>query len=203
MTMHCTMDQLLALQGTEAVTEPGHAEARAHLAECATCQQEAARLDQRIARLRALPVLIPGRDRYAELATKLVRERRFRRVRWAGVGGLATAAAILGLMVGNMANPSRAEGSQQLEQVMKESRVLEGELARLDPDSRAMDLVTAQAAGQLQTRIAALDERLQSAELSSGQRLTDDQLIDLWRERVGLMDALVDVHLTSASQVGL
>jgi len=103
-----------------------------------------------------------------------------------------------------MAKPSSAEGSpQQLEQVMKESRVLEGELARLDPDSRAMDLVTAQVAGQLQTRIAALDERLQSAELSSGHRLTDDQLIDLWRERVGLMDALVDVHLTSASQVGL
>ena len=121
----------------------------------------------------------------------------------AGGGGLATAAAILGMVVGNMANPSSAEGSQQLAQVMKESRVLEGELARLDPDSRAMDLVTAQVAGQLQTRIAALDERLQSAELSSGQRLTDDQLIDLWRERVGLMDALVDVHLTRASQVGL
>ena len=203
MTMHCTMDQLLALQGTESVTEPGHAEARAHLAECGTCQQEAARLQQRIARLKALPVLIPGRDRYAELESRLVRERRFRRARWAGVGGLATAAAILGMVVGNMANPSSAEGSQQLAQVMKESRVLEGELARLDPDSRAMDLVTAQVAGQLQTRIAALDERLQSAELSSGQRLTDDQLIDLWRERVGLMDALVDVHLTSASQVGL
>jgi hypothetical protein len=86
---------------------------------------------------------------------------------------------------------------------MKESRVLEGELARLDPDSRAMDLVTAQVAGQLQTRIAALDDKLQSAELPSSQRLTNDQLIDLWRERVGLMDALVDVHLTSASQVGL
>jgi hypothetical protein len=203
MTMHCTMDQLLALQGTESVTEPGHAEAKAHLAGCAVCQREAERLDQRIARLKALPVLLPGHDRFSELETRLTRERRSDRVRWAGVGGLATAAAILGLMVGNMANPSSAGASQQLEQVMKESRVLEGELARLDPESRAMDLVTAQVAGQLQTRIAALDEQLQSAELSRGQRLTDDQLIDLWRERVGLMDALVDVHLTSASQVGL
>jgi anti-sigma factor RsiW len=203
MTMHCTMDQLLALQGTEAVTEPGHAEARAHLAECAGCQAEAARLDQRIARLKALPVLIPARDRYPVLEARLVQERRIRRVRWAGVGGLATAAAILGLMVGNMANPSSAEGTQQLAQVMNESRALEGELARLDTETRAMDLVTAQVAGQLQTRIAALDEQLQSAELSSGQRPPDDQLIELWRERVGLMDALVDVHLTSASQVGL
>ena len=204
MTMHCTMDQLLALQGTDAVTEPGHAEARAHLAECGSCQQEAARLDQRIARLKALPVLVPARDRYAELEGRLVRERRLRtRVRWAGVGGLATAAAILGLVVGNMANPSSAEGTQQLEQVMNESRALEGELARLDTETRAMDLVTAQVAGQLQTRIAALDERLQTAELSIDRRPTDDQLIELWRERVGLMDALVDVHLTSASQVGL
>jgi anti-sigma factor RsiW len=203
MTMHCTMDQLLALQGTEAVTEPGHAEARAHLAECGACQAEAARLDQRIARLKALPVLIPARDRYPVLEARLVQERRIRRVRWAGVGGLATAAAILGLMVGNMANPSSAEGTQQLAQVMNESRALEGELARLDTETRAMDLVTAQVAGQLQTRIAALDEQLQSAELSSGQRPPDDQLIELWRERVGLMDALVDVHLTSASQVGL
>jgi hypothetical protein len=194
---------LLALRGTEAGTEPGHAEAKAHLAECTVCQQEASRLDQRVARLKALPVLIPARDRYAELEARLVHERRIRRVRWLGVSGLATAAAILGLMVGTMANPSSAAASQQLEQVMKESRALEGELARLDPDSRAMDLVTAQVAGQLKTRIAALDEQLQTVELPDRQRPTDDQLIELWRERVGLMDALVDVHLTSASQVGL
>ena len=31
----------------------------------------------------------------------------------------------------------------------------------------------------------------------------DDQLLKLWRERVGLLDALVDVHVTSASNVGL
>jgi hypothetical protein len=66
-----------------------------------------------------------------------------------------------------------------------------------------MDLVTAQVAGQLKTRIAAIDAQLQSSELPAAQRPTDDQLIELWRERVGLMDALVDVHLTGASQVGL
>ncbi len=66
-----------------------------------------------------------------------------------------------------------------------------------------MDLTTAQVAGQLQTRIAAIDEKLQTAQLSGNQHPTDDQLIELWRERVGLMDALVDVHLTGASQVGL
>lgn len=204
MTTHCTLDQLVALRDVDATTEPGHADARAHLATCEACRAEADRLEQRVARIKALPVLVPSRDRYAGLETRLGHERRIRRVRWAGMGGLATAAAIVGiLLVNDMITPRSGDGSQQLAQVMAESRVLEGELARLNPDGRAMNLVTAQVAGQLQTRIAALDERLQTGELSAAQRPTDDQLIELWRERVGLMDALVDVHLTGASQVGL
>ena len=202
-TKHCTMEQLLALRGPDAATEPGHAAARDHLAGCVICQQEAARLDQRVARLKALPVLIPARDRYAEIEVRLVKERRIRRVRWAGIGGLATAAAVAGFLLMNLVTPQPAAATEQLTQVMTESRALEGELARLNPDGRAMDLVTAQVAGELKARIAVLDEQLQSAEMPAGHRPTDDQLIELWRERVGLMDALVDVHLTSATQVGL
>ncbi|HVX89586.1 MAG TPA: hypothetical protein VG940_11695 [Gemmatimonadales bacterium] len=204
MTMHCTLEQLVALREPDALAEPGHAEAREHLAACEACRAEADRLEQRVARLRAIPVLIPTRDRYAELEQRLVRERRIRRVRWAGVGGLATAAAIVGLLlVQGMFDPPVADASQQLSQVMAESRALEGELARLNPEGRAMDLVTAQVAGQLKSRIAAIDERLQATATAAGQRPDNDQLIELWRERVGLMDALVDVHLTGASQVGL
>ncbi|HWA40413.1 MAG TPA: hypothetical protein VG712_02315 [Gemmatimonadales bacterium] len=204
MTMHCTLEQLVALREPDALAEPGHAEAREHLAACEVCRAEADRLEQRVARLRAIPVLIPTRDRYAELEQRLVRERRIRRARWAGVGGLATAAAIVGLLlVQGLFNPPVADASQQLSQVMAESRALEGELARLNPEGRAMDLVTAQVAGQLKSRIAAIDERLQTAVLPAGTRPDNDQLIELWRERVGLMDALVDVHLSGASQVGL
>lgn len=204
MTIHCTLDQLVALREPDALAEPGHAEAREHLATCEICRAEADRLEQRVARLRAIPVLIPTRDRYAELEQRLVRERRIRRARWAGVGGLATAATIVGLLfVPGIVNPPPADASQQLSQVMAESRALEGELARLNPEGRAMDLVTAQVAGQLKSRIAAIDERLQATAAAAGQRPADDQLIELWRERVGLMDALVDVHLTGASQVGL
>ena len=204
MTDHCTLDQLVALRDVMAESEPGHAEARAHLAECADCRAEADRLAQRVARMRALPMLTPVPDRFAEVQARVMRERQVRRFRWAGLSGLAAAAAIVGVLV--MTDMFRAEpaaGSQQLAQVMTESRVLEGELARLNPDNRAMDLVTAQVAGQLQTRIAAIDEQLQAASAPRAQRLTDDQLIELWRERVGLMDALVDVHVSGASQVGL
>jgi hypothetical protein len=204
MMIHCTLEQLVALRDGAATAEPGHAEAREHLAQCEACRAEADRLDQRVARLKALPVLVPSQDRYPILAARLTRERRMRRVRWAGVGGLATAAAIVGLLVGHdLVAPQSADAAQQLGQVMNESRALEGELARLNPDGRAMDLTTAQVAGQLQSRIAAIDEKLQTAQLSPDRHPTDDQLIELWRERVGLMDALVDVHLTGASQVGL
>jgi predicted anti-sigma-YlaC factor YlaD len=204
MTTHCTLDQLVALREPDAFAEPGHAEAREHLVNCDVCRAEADRLEQRVARLRAIPVLTPARDRYAELEQRLVRERRIRRARWAGVGGLATAATIVGLLfVQGMFQPQPAEAAQQLSQVMAESRALEGELARRNPEGRAMDLGTAQVAGQLKSRIAAIDEQLQATAVASGQRPADDQLIELWRERVGLMDALVDVHLTGASQVGL
>ena len=36
-----------------------------------------------------------------------------------------------------------------------------------------------------------------------GRQARDTQLLQLWRERVGLLDALVDVHVTRASNVGL
>jgi hypothetical protein len=204
MTDHCTLDQLVALRDVMAEAEPGHAETRAHLAACAECRAEADRLEQRVARLRALPTLTPVADRFAAVRDRVVHERQVRRFRWAGLSGLAAAAAIVGvLVVQDMIRAEPAEGSQQLAQVMAESRVLEGELARLNPENRAMDLVTAQVAGQLQTRIAAIDEQLQTASVSPAKRLPDDQLIELWRERVGLMDALVDVHVSGASQVGL
>jgi hypothetical protein len=35
------------------------------------------------------------------------------------------------------------------------------------------------------------------------QQARDPELLRLWRERVGLLDALVDVHVTRASNVGL
>ena len=204
MTDHCTLEQLVALRDVMAEAEPGHAEVRAHLAACPACRAEADRLEQRVARLRALPMLTPVPDRFAQVRDRVAQQRQVRRFRWAGLSGLAAAAAIVGvLIVQDMIQPRAAEGSQQLAQVMAESRVLEGELARLNPDSRAMDLVTAQVAGQLQARIAAIDEQLQAAQAPQGQRPTDDQLIELWRQRVGLMDALVDVHTSGARQVGL
>jgi hypothetical protein len=47
-----------------------------------------------------------------------------------------------------------------------------------------------------------VDRELEATELLP-QEPPQDQLLQLWRERVGLLDALVDVHVTRASNAGL
>ncbi len=65
-----------------------------------------------------------------------------------------------------------------------------------------LDGRTAGIAQELEDRIARVDRELEVAELSP-QQARDDELLKLWRERVGLLDALVDVHVTRASNAGL
>jgi hypothetical protein len=65
-----------------------------------------------------------------------------------------------------------------------------------------LDGRTARIAQELEDRIAQVDRELEVADLQDKQA-RDAQLLQLWRERVGLLDALVDVHVTRASNVGL
>ncbi|MGH7526248.1 MAG: hypothetical protein ACREMX_06055, partial [Gemmatimonadales bacterium] len=82
------------------------------------------------------------------------------------------------------------------------SQALESALRQYDPESRVLDGHTARIAQELEDRIARVDRELEMAELLE-RRSRDAELLQLWRERVGLMDALVDVHVTRASNVGL
>ena len=74
-------------------------------------------------------------------------------------------------------------------------------LEAYNPDARVTDGVTARVAGELEDRIAVVDRRLEVAQMLNAQQ-RDAALLRLWQERVGLLDALVDVHLTRASDVG-
>ncbi len=197
---HLGMDALLGLR--EPGTEPGQAAAREHLDQCAHCQAELQRVHQRVARLKALPTLRPGRDRWPETRARFKAERRRRRVRMAGFGGLAAAASIAAfLAIGDFRRPAEAN-VEQLSQVMERSQVLESALSQYNPESRVLDGRTARIAGELEDRIARLDRELEMADLSR-QQVNDQDLLRLWRERVGLLDALVDVHVTRASNAGL
>ena len=197
---HLSMDTLVGLR--ERGAEPGQAAAREHLDRCSHCQAELDRLHQRVARLRALPTLRPARDRWPETKARFQAERRRRRTRFAGLAGLAAAASVaLAVSVGELSQPD-VMPADQLTQVMERSQLLESALNDYNPDGRVLDGGTARIAGELEDRIARLDRELEMAELQSQQQ-KDEDLLRLWRERVGLLDALVDVRVARASNAGL
>jgi hypothetical protein len=197
---HLSMEALVRLR--EAGQEPGDAAARQHLEVCPACRGEVERLHQRVARLKALPALRPTRDRWPEVAVRVRAERRSRRQRMGGLIGLAAAASIaLGVIAGR-AGGELAAGEQEIHQVMARSQALESALSQYHPENRVLDGRTAGIAQELENRIARVDRELEMAELLERQS-RDAQLLRLWRERVGLLDALVDVHVTRASNVGL
>jgi hypothetical protein len=197
---HLSMETLLSLR--EPGTEPGVAAAREHLNECSLCQAELNRLHQRVARLKALPTLRPSRDRWPETAARFRAERLRRRTRRVGFAGLAVAASVA-LAVTVVDHRQLVETNpNQINQAMERSQALESALSEYNPEARVLDGRTARIAQELEDRIALLDRQLEMTELSPKQA-RDQELLQLWRERVGLLDALVDVHATRASNAGL
>lgn len=197
---HLSMEALLSLR--EAGLEPGDASAREHLEACPTCRAELDRLHQRVARIKALPALRHNRDRWPQVTARLRVDRRAHRQRMAGLIGLAAAASIaVAVLIGPRGEVANG-GEQEIEAAMARSQALETALSQYHPEQRMLDGRTAGIAQELEDRIARVDRELEMAELLE-QQPKDDQLLKLWRERVGLLDALVDVHVTRASNVGL
>lgn len=202
---HLSMDQLLELR--EDGCEPGQADLRAHVEACARCAAELDRLHQRVARLKALPTLRPRRDLWAAVDARRRADRRTRRLRRATGIGLATAASLAGfLALRPMLMPDRASDGGVTEAAIAEARAqsasLQQALEAYNPDARVINGRIAGVAQVLEDRIAQVDQRLQRAEFSAEPGISSDERLDLWRQRVGLMDALVDVHVTRASSVG-
>lgn len=201
---HLTMEQLLELR--EPGVEPGTASQREHMEHCAACRLELDRLEQRAARLRALPTLRPARDQWPRVAGRLHAVGRQRRIRWMTAGAMALAATLaLALLVKRpVPVPAQAAGSQQeLTSLQQRSRALEAAIGAYDPDGRVLDGRTSRVAADLEDRIADVDRRLERTELAAPPGMRGADVMQLWQERVGLLDALVDVHVTRASNVGL
>lgn len=204
---HLTMEQLLELR--EPGLEPGDGAAQAHLDQCARCRAEADRLAQRIARLRALPSPRVSRPQFQQVRVRYLAQRRGRRVRLGLAGALALAASLaLAVVLRNAAGPGTpAEvmaAETELEAVMIRSRELEAALQAFDPDSRVLDGRTAGIAFRLEDQVGAVDRQLEMLNLMPPDRASlSQERLQLWRERVGLLDALMDVHLTRAKYAGM
>lgn len=203
---HLTMESLLALR--EPGLEPGDRAARQHVEECTACRLELEQLQQRAARLKALPALRPSRDLWPAVRVRQQAERRRQwQARWIGTAGfLAAASVAFALVWGDVARPDTASAAAEIAAARERSQVLESALDQYNPDLRVIDGRTARVSQELEDRIAALDQQLQAAQLREAEQAEaaqQQQMLELWRERVGLLNALVDVHLTRASNVGL
>src|SRR5881628_2127262 len=189
--MHCTMEDLGALQAGEASVW-----ARRHITTCAACQAELEGLYQRIAQLKALPVLRPPRDRWPAVKSALHAQRSHRRRTWGTwTGSLALAATIAGILLIKPVPGLHAE----LSQVKQQSATLEDSLQQYDIDGRVLSGHAAAVVADLEDRISAIDGSLAQQQ----QGVQDAQLVRLWQQRVGLMRQLVNARATRARYVGL
>ena len=198
---HLTMEQLLALR--EPGLEPGVQGWRDHAAACELCRAELERMDQRVARLRALPTLRPTRNRFAEVQSQVRRSKLRRRFMVLSLGGLALAATVALAVVLNPGasreGPSAAQLAEEneLNDIIARSQQLESVIEDYNPERRVTDGRTAVVTASLEDRLARVDHQLQLVDLMD-QRIRAQEALRLWRERVGLLDALVDVHATGA-----
>ena len=193
--MHCTMDDLLALQTGEA-----SAWARSHAEVCAACRAELDALYQRVAQLKALPTRRPPRDRWPVVRDAVLAERRRRRSRW-GAWSVAAAATVAGLLVFRPFGTGQADAAE-LARVKRESATLEQQLDRYDPDARVISGRLAAVAAALEDRIAVIDGELARFGPPDAEP-RPAELVKLWQQRVDLMQQLVGVHVTRAAYVGL
>jgi hypothetical protein len=190
---HGTTEELLALRAGE-----GSAWMREHVVQCAPCAAELQRLEQVRAQLRALPSFAPPRDRWPVVEQIARQERRRRRL--SGSLGLVAAAAVVVLSFVALQRPTAAPDDEGLQKAMAESAAMEQVFKSLQPDQRALTGQTAGVVADLEDRLAQVDAALSEP---AAVRADPQRVAELWRQRAGLLSALVDVHETRATLAGL
>ena len=194
MLIHCTMDELLAIRDGQ-----GSQGALRHLDECDECCNELELLHQRVAALKALPSLRPPRDRWSVVRDEVLARRARARRRFGGWLTAAAAASVaLAIGLGGLVTPAVQE-PDPLAELVSEAQMLERALRTMRPETRVLTGRIAGAVAALEDRLELLDLRFEQARV---QRLSRERVIVLWQERVGLMDALVNVHARPVILIG-
>jgi hypothetical protein len=194
MLIHCTMDELLAIRDGQ-----GSQGALRHLDECDECCHELELLHQRVAALKALPSLRPPRDRWSVVREEVLAQRARTRRRFGGWLTAAAAASVaLAIGFGGLVTPA-AQEPDPLAELVSEAQMLERALRTMRPETRVLTGRIAGAVAALEDRLELLDVRFEQARV---QRLSREKVIVLWQERVGLMDALVNVHARPVILIG-
>jgi len=205
--MHANTDQLLSLRDGEPV-EPA---VNAHVEDCERCRLEIDR--HRLIReiLRDLPAVEPPTDLWRTVAVTSVAPSPVPRFHWASAVAIA-ASFLLGLALmmrigGDGADPSLAPlettpaatvsslvepgNGVSLAALQTRSRKLEALRAAMPRQPKVERAGTAMTIADLEDRIALVDLRLHAADALG---LTEAQRHALWKERVNLMQSLVQVE---------
>ncbi|HEY8540479.1 MAG TPA: hypothetical protein VIL28_16575, partial [Steroidobacteraceae bacterium] len=183
--------------------EPVDAAVRAHVAQCATCLAESARLACTREQLRCLPAIEPPRDFWPRIEARVAEQPKSRN-RFALAIAAALACIVFGAIavieasrdridsqpLANTEDPQNAS-STELDELIAQSRRLEAMLEALPARPHVERVSTAVTVDSLERRIQWLDWQLtHGSETGLDQR----QAERLWSQRVELMDSLVKVR---------
>ncbi|NNF61638.1 MAG: hypothetical protein HKO55_04695 [Gammaproteobacteria bacterium] len=199
--MHASTEQLLIIRDSGLVD----AATRQHVEQCAECDKQLQQLRGMRSALQQLPGFAPPAGVWQRVETAL--ERPQSRNRWLPAAAVA-AVSILAVAVWQrfespppapqtvaavtdaVPQEQLAVGAPQLPELVSRSRQLEQLLRELDNETpRVMNADTAGAIAGLQDGIAYIDYGL-----SHEDRLSRAQSEQLWRQRVDLMNTLVQVR---------
>lgn len=204
--MHANTDQLLTLRDGG----PVDAEVRAHVDGCETCRRDVHRHRAIRDVLRGLPPVEPPADLWRTVAVGSVSPPPAPRFHWGSAVAIA-ASFVLGLAVllrpgGSSDDASDAPlettpgvtvsgmvepGGVSLAALQTRSRKLEALRAAMPRAPQVERAGTAMTIAELEDRIALVDLRLHAADALG---LTPAQRHALWKERVNLMQSLVQVE---------
>ena len=195
--MHVSPEALLELRDGAAAAAVSD-----HVAACPECAAELERLRRLRDDLRALPAIAPERDHWPAIAAAAEAERGRRRLARAGWAA-ASVAAVVSLVAGVRGTVEAVQEmkvAREVKSLVAESQRLEQALRSPDVGGRVVDDRVGGTIVNLEDRIAYTDAKRAPETKTT---LASQEALQLWHERVRLLDALVAVQSTRETYVGL
>jgi hypothetical protein len=210
--MHARIDHLLSLRDGQAVDLA----VRSHVESCTECAQAKAGLEATRRRLAALPAVNAPEDGWARVRARIDAAQRPAVPRRGGsTVAIAASCAMLCVLAGILLRESGRGASElaaqpaagvlpqtldSIEELRDRSRVLEEVLAALPARPAVERAGTAVPIDTLQAQVQWVDHQLS---VSGAAHAAPDLRERLWRERVEIMNTLVQLRYVEAQRVAL
>lgn len=194
---HPSLDELVAWRDGEATPATS-----SHMDECRECQATATDLESLRQRLRDLPAPQPPTDGWSVLEARLAGRRQARtlaRCGWASAAAMVLFTVAVAVR-GGIEAWEEARLTRETKALVAESQRLETILRSVDRSGRVTSSRTALAMADIEERIELVDARLAA---SQRERRSSRDVLDLWQQRVSLLDNLASAQTARVAYVGL